>query len=766
MLAPASMRSAGLVHRRSSSGAQSPPPAARCTTTPLQQHQLAAPWRAPLCTPHLHRGAFRQHVASMPLAVRSLPPAAAAAARRRGAVGCTSSSDPNPPASGGGGDSAAQSSSSSGSSAPSPTDPDQQQQQQQNNDSQPAAAAAATDQTASEPSAPPPTPQPPPTATVVVAAPPTPQPAAPRPRRGATTIKAAGAKAEQLLTHLRERPPPQLPPSLCAFLAFGVFSSGLLYMWWARGSWDDGLWVGGCWWAGPGWHWRCSALFGGWLANQPIWEAITEATAVAAGKQEKYVAMQPVDNSIEPSQPAHPYRPTAKPHPPGRAALQRAATTPTASPWTSQWPARSSWAPRCAWKASRSAGCAPNAGPLAWLRCSCTLAALWRGGGGALSRVLQRGRGPRPLRHTPAITQNPPECNRPNAAPTHPLPLIPPPWKHTPPGLEGLSGARPRRRQGGGVRRAQHHPPGQPLRRQPAGAGDGGVSGHHHPGCVTLWGWVACWVAWALLPDSQMMGVFVYSRNRLGRLEGGVASRTHAEHDAPPQTQTPPICRNTDACNLAGAAGPHTSACHKQGLIICHNSQVEGDQVRGCVGAASAAMGGLGWEGGKGVRLCRCRGVIQGRMRASCSSGALQVPPPLPSDLTLRLSCCETAAGPAVSAPQGSSMDFLMKMYLKHLQGDERVRSMGGVFEGWGVGCVEGSRRRGWWTCSSHAPCPAHSPNTHTHTHNIHTHIQSHTQLRPQLVEGERYKPAAADDAAAPTASATAGRGAGSSSRQ
>jgi hypothetical protein len=60
-----------------------------------------------------------------------------------------------------------------------------------------------------------------------------------------------------------------------------------------------------------------------------------------------------------------------------------------------------------------------------------------------------------------------------------------------------------------------------------------------------------------------------------------------------------------DACSVAGAAGPHAAACHKQGVIVCNNSVVEGQQ--------------------------------------------------------------------------GSSMDFLMKMYLKHLPGSERVSCPSGL---------------------------------------------------------------------------------------
>ncbi|GBF89558.1 ABC-type transport system protein [Raphidocelis subcapitata] len=105
----------------------------------------------------------------------------------------------------------------------------------------PTPAAATVQQSGASAAAPPPPPPRP--ATPPAAAPPaaaeapgTPpqQPPAPR-RRGGATIKAAGAKAQQVLSQLQERPLPKVPASLVAFLAAGALCTGLLYNW-ARGT--------------------------------------------------------------------------------------------------------------------------------------------------------------------------------------------------------------------------------------------------------------------------------------------------------------------------------------------------------------------------------------------------------------------------------------------------------------------------------------------------------------------------------------------------
>ncbi|KIY99985.1 hypothetical protein MNEG_7973 [Monoraphidium neglectum] len=40
-----------------------------------------------------------------------------------------------------------------------------------------------------------------------------------------------------------------------------------------------------------------------------------------------------------------------------------------------------------------------------------------------------------------------------------------------------------------------------------------------------------------------------------------------------------------EGCRVAGAAGPHSSKCERQGLIVCHGSEVDGSQVGAGCGA-------------------------------------------------------------------------------------------------------------------------------------------------------------------------------------
>jgi hypothetical protein len=99
------------------------------------------------------------------------------------------------------------------------------QQQQAEAAARLAAAAAAPLPAAADAAAPPPAPETP------RAGPPPP----PRRRAGGEKIraagKAAGAKAEQLLQSLQERPLPQLSTTLTGFLVFGAVCTGLLYTW-------------------------------------------------------------------------------------------------------------------------------------------------------------------------------------------------------------------------------------------------------------------------------------------------------------------------------------------------------------------------------------------------------------------------------------------------------------------------------------------------------------------------------------------------------
>lgn len=132
---------------------------------------------------------------------------------------------------------------------------------------------------------------------------------------------------------------------------------------------------------------------------------------------------------------------------------------------------------------------------------------------------------------------------------------------------------------------------------------------------------------------------------------------------------------------MAGLAGPHSAACEKQGVILCNNSVVDGSQVRaiwrdlarpGAIWRNLARSGVIqAWLGRVWGRLgfVWARGLLQ-RLRSRCRAG---VRGPHYSRQQAPLCHNSPLLNLILSTPQGSSMDFLMKVYLSNMAGPERV---------------------------------------------------------------------------------------------